>query len=152
MYQVINGIDAIAGISHNMARIHHVLGEDAAPAPVAAVAKIPEKVAQPLMSPEQIAKYRAQLIQDGPMVLGGAAAGAYFYKKHRVLGAIGGASLARNAPALLKDDSRREALCNMGQTGAAIYASQMMKGSPVIGFLIGHLAAGAALHFSGLRK
>lgn len=91
-------------------------------------------------------------IQDGVGTLAGAAAGAILWGKHRVLGAIGGASLGRNAPALLNPSQRREALCNMGVTGTAVALSCVAERHPVIGFVVGLVAAEVAVHYGGLRK
>lgn len=86
--------------------------------------------------------------------LAGAAAGGVVGARHGhwVLGAVGGASIARNAPALLKAHERRYAVCNLMQTGVGVLASLWAKNHPAIGFVLGNLGAGLALHFSGVRK
>ncbi|MDO8681567.1 MAG: hypothetical protein Q7R30_23885 [Acidobacteriota bacterium] len=81
----------------------------------------------------------------------GAAAGAYLWNEHRVLGALGGYSLARNAPALLRPNERRFAMCNMGVTGAGIAGSLVFKNYPTVGFLIGWAGASLAVHIGKLR-
>lgn len=91
-------------------------------------------------------------IPDGIGTVAGAGAGALYFKNHRVLGAIGGASIGRNVPALLNDAERRDALCNMSQTGAGILGARMLPGSPVVGFLLGWIGVGVGLHVTGLRK
>ena len=82
----------------------------------------------------------------------GLAAGAVLWKQHRFLGGIGGASLGRNLPALLNPLQRNNALCNMGQTGAAILGARLLPKNSIAGFVLGWLAGGAAIYFGGLRR
>ncbi len=84
--------------------------------------------------------------------LAGGAAGAILWKDHRVLGFLGGNSIGANAPLLLDGRYRREALCNMGQTGGGIAGSLMLPGRPIIGYLLGHLGVGALFYFGGFRR
>ncbi len=82
----------------------------------------------------------------------GAAAGFVGWKKHRVLGLIGGAVLGTNLPAAVRGPAeRRDALCNMALAGAGVLGSLYFKRHRVIGFVGGWAAAGAAIHFGGLR-
>lgn len=81
----------------------------------------------------------------------GAAAGAYFWKRHRVLGGLAGGVIGANGPALLEAHSRRDALCNIGQVGSGVIGSKLMKRRPVVGFILGWLGGGAVTHFAGLR-
>lgn len=90
-------------------------------------------------------------VKDGIGTVIGAATGAVLWKEHRVLGAIGGASLGRNLPALLSSSTRRFALCNMGVTSAGVVGSMLFKNSPIVGFGIGWLAGNAIVYFGKYR-
>lgn len=89
----------------------------------------------------------------------GAAAGVFMSRrimgmggtKGRVLGGVTGGVIGANIPALLEEHSRRDALCNIGQVGTGVVGARVMRGSPVIGFLLGYLGGGAITHFAGLR-
>ncbi len=96
----------------------------------------------------------ARDVPDGVGTVAGAAVGALVGMKrggHPVLGAIGGASLGRNMPALLHPADRRIALCNMGETGFAMACSLAAPRHPAIAFVVGDLIARAVIHFGGLR-
>jgi hypothetical protein len=68
-----------------------------------------------------------------------------------ILGAISGASVGRNVPALFQDDVRKLALRNLVTTGSAVVMSRYMENSPILGFGIGWLAGGAVAYFGGLK-
>ncbi len=91
---------------------------------------------------------------DNVTLVAGGAIGAVLYKKNRVLGAIAGASIGRNVPAVLHVENRRNALCNMGETGAGVVGSLLGEryGHPVVGFAVGWLAGKAAVFYGGFRK
>ena len=83
-------------------------------------------------------------ITNGIGTVAGIVAGGMYYRKSRVLGTIGGASLGRNLPALLlRPEHRRLAVANMGTTGAAIVGSRLLKKWPVVGFVLGWLGGNA---------
>lgn len=91
---------------------------------------------------------------DGVSTLAGMAAGGILWGDHRFLGMILGASLGRNVPGLFKGETRRAALCNMGQTTGGVVGSLALGYNTtlqIVGFLAGWVAAGAALHYSGAR-
>lgn len=90
--------------------------------------------------------------KDGVGTVIGAALGGVVWSDHRVLGLIGGASIGRNVPALLKAETRRAALCNLAQTGTGIAGSLALKSSPVTGFVAGWLAGGAVLYYTHARE
>lgn len=90
-------------------------------------------------------------IKDTFGTVAGAGVGAYFVKKHRVLGAIAGASVGRNAPALLNAAERKDALINMAITAAGIAGSIMLPKHKVLGFVGGFVGANVAAHFAKLR-
>ena len=81
-------------------------------------------------------------VRDGLSTGVGAVAGYYLWKRHRWLGAIGGASIGRNLPAIVSGADRNIGLANMGQTGAGLAASLYWKKHPRWGFVLGWLAGG----------
>ena len=135
-----SNLESVTSAKKTLARMADVLG--AAPEPV---------------RPKTLQDYLRQLsinaprdINDGAGTLVGAGLGYYFggKRRHKWLGAIGGASLGRNLPALLSHD-RGLALANMGVTGAALAGSLYMKRHPKTGFVVGWLLGG--LITGGLR-
>ena len=84
----------------------------------------------------------------------GAAAGALAVPSHRILGGIGGYTLGRNLPALLSSEHRGSALCNMVTTAGGVFGSLAGEryGRPIVGFIIGYLATGAAVYYGGFRR
>lgn len=91
-------------------------------------------------------------VKDGLGTFAGLAAGAWYWKKHRVLGGIIGASVGRNVPALLRPAERNAAACNLGATAAAVAAARYFPKHPVLGFLGGLVASEAVIHAAGWRK
>lgn len=91
-------------------------------------------------------------VKDGIGTLAGGVAGALYFKKHRVLGGIAGASLGRNLPALLKPAERNAALCNLGATGTGLLGARFFPKHPVIGFIAGLVAGETVIHFGGWRR
>ena len=91
-------------------------------------------------------------VKDGIGTIGGLSVGAWYWKKHRVLGGIVGASLGRNVPALLRPAERNSAACNLGATAVAVAAARYFPKHPIIGFLGGLVASEAVIHATGLRK
>ncbi len=89
-------------------------------------------------------------VVDGLGTAIGAAAGAVLWKQHRVLGAVGGASLGRNIPALF-GSMRRHAMVNMSTTGAGVLGSLLFRNSPIVGFGIGWITANAVVYFGKYR-
>lgn len=137
-----------SGVSRLKGRVQTVLGDD--PAPQTAMTKAPGSTASFLRSVGNVPRD----VSDDWKTLGGLAAGAVLVKKHRVLGAIGGASLARNIPALLHVEERKYALRNLGTTGLAVVGSLMGGRKPlgrVAGFAAGWLVGGIVTYTIGLR-
>ena len=142
-----DAVSSISGAKRAASRFANVLGgEDV-------TALVPAK-ARPTFA-EYMSKAKEGAPSDVRDTAGtaiGAAAGAILPRNHRVLGFVGGASLGRNVPALISAGHRRDALCNMGQTGAAVAGSLLLSGAPIAGFALGYLAGGAAIYFGGFRK
>ncbi len=137
--------EAVVGAKRSIARVTEVLGaEDTAQL----ATRLPSSTADYLRDVRGMVPAG---IRDGAGTLAGAAAGAILVGNHRVLGTIGGASLGRNLPAIFDSATRREALCNMGQTGVGIVGSLLMPNARVAGFLVGWLAGGIGVHFGNLR-
>jgi hypothetical protein len=129
----------VAGVQQNMARLSEVLGDTGNPALTRFLTK---------------SSVGAEAdVKDGLGTVVGAAAGAYLGWKrgHWLLGTIGGASAGRNVPALLDPGTRKTALVNMGQTGAAIALSLASPKHPAVAFVVGEIVAGAAIYFWKLR-
>ena len=83
-------------------------------------------------------------VSDGLGTLGGAAAGSLLWREHRFLGLIGGASLGRNLPAMLRPQDRAAAFSNMAVTGTAVFSSLCLPRYPKLGFVLGWLIGGLA--------
>lgn len=157
----VNAMDSITGYGRHMKRAQHILGVgDAAPTPAAPTpsAMVPAASNKPtdfngfLREVRQNAPKEAK---DSAPAVFGALAGSYFGNRNRVLGAIGGFSLGKNLPDLFDPALRRNALCNMGQTGAGIATALAFRRAPwwgrALAFGAGQIASGLALHFAGLR-
>lgn len=142
----LKGIDAVTGVRRNIARITDVLG--ATPTATAALT-----TTRPSSTVEFLSSVHGfeNDVPDDIGTIAGSAVGAVIWKKHRVLGAVAGASAGRNLPALLHPEHRRSALCNMGVTGAGVLGSLLLPGTPAVGFIVGWLAGGAAVYYGKLR-
>lgn len=70
----------------------------------------------------------------------------------RVLGAIGGMSVGKNATALFSDVDRKSAALNLMQTGTAIAGAFIFRQHPVLGFVVGWVSGAGIIYFGGLRK
>lgn len=82
-----------------------------------------------------------------PWVAGGAA-GAFLWKKHRVLGFMAGGAVATNVMGLYRGGvERSDAMWNLGIEGAAIGGALMMEDHPVLGYLGGLVAGHAVASF-----
>lgn len=134
----IYGLGRASGVSSLVKQAHHVVGADPQPSPA------PSSAGDYLRN--LAARAPGDVDASVPITVGSAAAGAYLYKKHRVLGLIGGASLGRNVPALLNASERGYAIRNLGSTGLGIGGSLYMKKHPVLGFLLGKAIGTAALY------
>lgn len=134
----VKDLDRYLGTSRNLARLSSVVGS------------VPVLGGSSALGP-MLARAKAaapQDVKDGVGTLVGAAVGALVGQRkggHWVLGAIGGASLGRNVPALVSSDIRSIAAGNLAVTGAGIAGSLLFKRHPVIGFLLGTLAGGVAV-------
>ena len=138
--QYLENISRAAGVPQSAARLSDVLGDAAGTSSLSRFLTKAKADAPPD-------------VEDGLGTVVGAAAGAYlgYHRGHPWLGAIGGASLGRNLPALLHPSERKIALVNMGETAAAVGMSLMSPAHPVVGFIVGRLAAGAVVYFGKLR-
>lgn len=149
----LNGVDGMTSARRTVSRVAHVLGAaagiPATPAPSTALAKKDAGVVSAFV--RELRSQAPPDIKDGAGTLVGAAAGAFLWKKHRWLGGIGGASLGRNAMSVLDPAQRKEALCNLGITSAGIIGSLTVPKHPVIGFVLGWFAGGAATYYGGMR-
>ncbi len=131
--------DDITGASRQVARLADVFG-----AKTSVLASSPMKALS--------ASEHARDVKDGVPTLAGAAAGAILWRDHRVLGAVAGASLARNVPALLRASERSSATWNLATTGGGVLGSLVVKNHPIAGFVAGVVAAGFVLHSLGVKR
>ena len=139
---IIGSVDNVVGGTRTLARI--VGAVESAVAPSAVTTPPPSELMRSLGAPRDV--------KDGAMTLGGAGIGFLFGpKKHRVLSAIGGASLGRNVPALLHVEERKIALRNLLATGLGIGGSLLIKSHPILGFFGGLIGGGIAAHYAGLK-
>lgn len=80
-------------------------------------------------------------LQINPAAMGyavaGGAAGAFLWKKHRVLGGAFGLVVGRNAKALMEPAQRKAALIDIGSTGVGVLAAKHFKRHPILAFLAG---------------
>lgn len=140
MREYIKKADQITGASRSLARLSHVLGADTP-------ATNPSSTAQFL---RDIGASRPRGVEDGIGTLFGAVAGGYAYRSnHPFLGVLGGASVGRNVPALLKPELRKEAIGNLATTAAAVYGSLRWKTHPVLGYLLGAIVGNVATSVAG---
>lgn len=139
MNKYLNQVSQITGIGSTADRAMTALGADSGTSGISAFM-------------QNLRSEARHEVKDGLGTAIGALGGLFLTPKHRVLGAIGGASLGRNVPALLKPLQRRDALVNMGVTLAGVAGSLMMPSRKVIGFGIGWIAGNAISYFGKLRK
>lgn len=161
------GIDEVAGVRRNIARLSSVLGstrkaggeqvglENEMQAEQASLAlhREPTSITEYLRS----VKATEGDVSDGQQTVAGAAVGGLLWREHRVLGVITGGSLGRNLPALFHAGERPYACRNLATTGAAVVGSLVAASQgfgnlgKMIGFGIGAVAGGTAAYF-GMKK
>lgn len=149
---VLGAVDSVTGFRKSVARVADVLGADAPAAPTTQLVPVADA---PVVSRASAAAFLAKMgnvprdVPDGLQTLAGAAAGAFLWKEHRILGAIGGASLGRNIPALFVGAQRGAALRNLSTTAGGIIGSLLIPVHPALGFAAGLVAVGLVHHFGG---
>lgn len=144
---------SVGAVSRSLARVATAVGETLSESDAKTTALV--KTGRPATLSDFLAQARAQAprdVADGAGTVVGAAAGALLWGGHRVLGLIGGASLGRNIPALLREGERKMALGNLSATGAGIAGSLFWRAHPVWGFVFGHVAGSVAAYFAGFRE
>lgn len=110
----------------------HLLGAETS----TAVAPVPAKaLGQPF--------YKDANLQKAGAALAGGGVGAYFWKRHRVLGFVAGSAAGSSIPCLLKKDWRGAADVLIPDA-AAIGGSLAWKKHPILGF-IGGLVVGSVV-------
>lgn len=145
MASFLKAASTVLGAQDTGSRLSRIVGVDAAPVAPAAPAAKPSTLA------EFMRDLRTQTPDNIPDTAGtavGLAAGAFLWKRHRFLGAIGGASLGRNLPALLKPEHRWSAIRNLLTTGAGVGGSLLAPRNRIVGFVLGSLAGGLATYFT----
>lgn len=152
MSTYIQDLNSVTGAGRNVARLADVLGA-ASPETTQALAPVSGKPSAVAAFLQDIRATRPRDVPDGLGTLAGAVVGGYLYRgTHPVLGIIGGASLGRNLPAMLRADDRRAAARNLITTGGAIVGSVLWKAHPALGFLAGLILGGGAAYYGGLNK
>ncbi len=137
MSNYLEHIKKVTGVDRDMARATSVVGS-----------AMPDSLKKFLASEE------TPKIHDGIGTVVGAVAGAYVGQRHGghwLLGSIGGGSIGRNGPALFDKSPRRDALCNMGETGFALAVARAVPKHPGVAFVVAKLAAGAITYAAKLR-
>lgn len=150
---MIKKADTILGVSESISRVSTVLGAapaTATPPSSAALATSSSPSASMKNFLQRVGATAPHTVKDGAGTLVGAVAGMYLgnKKKHKWLGLIGGASLGRNVPALLRNDDRPFAIKNLLMTGGATAGSLYWKKHPVLGFLVGLAATGTVAYWN----
>ncbi len=154
----LRGLDSTIGASRTAARAYEVLGAAAPSAPskdMSSAPLAPSGGGGMMQSfTDMLKEARAKDVSDNIGTLVGAALGGYvgYSKGHPLLGAIGGASLARNVPALLKADQRGYATRNLVTTAGGVAGSLLLPGNRALGFIGGLLVGGLAAAYGGLGK
>ena len=146
----LDAIDAVTGLGRLKDRAA-IVGDAMSPTPIA--------LPVPAPSGKSFFDFRRSNassadVSDGVQTLAGAALGGLFWPQHRILGIAGGASLGSNVPALFVAEKRRNAACNLAQTGGGIAAALLAGGGPgrrFVMFLLGVTVSGALLYYSGAR-
>ncbi len=112
----------------------------------------------PAPKPEVALSERAThlAVDLAPGVAGGLA-GAYAWKKHRVLGFLAGHAVASNVMPIVrnKDGERKDALHMLGVEGSGVVGALMNKRSPALGWVVGTavgIAASSVFSDSPIRK
>lgn len=153
MNKYLQRLDAALGGRRAAARLSEVFGDDSSPGKEALAKKEPFSMKKFLAEAGDGAQVD---VPDGARTVVGAGAGLIIgYKFDRpFVGAIGGASVGRNLPALFDKDLRAIAGRNMAVTGTAIAGSAIAGGSPVrraIGFGLGYLLGGFVTYWAGWK-
>jgi hypothetical protein len=106
-------------------------------------------VTKALVAPKPVAKEHQMAAVFKERVLPGVVAGAvgaYFFKKHRVLGALGGLAVGSTAYPIVKDEDRTRNLCYLAAAGAGVAGSlyaqkhktikMLGKARPAVGYVV----------------
>lgn len=75
------------------------------------------------------------------------AAGAYMWKKHRVLGFLMGDAIGARAYQIYRGDNRKGAVADIAAAGAGVAGSLYWKKHPVLGWIGGSLAGAVVTSF-----
>lgn len=152
----VNGLEAVTGIGRSAARAYTVLGAALAtsPAPSGSSTELAPPAGSTTNFLREIGATRdvPDTIGTGAGVLVGGLAG--WKLGHPVIGAIVGASIGRNGPALVRPEQRKLALRNLITTGGGVATSLFFGGSwgtRALTFVGGAIASGVAAHFAGLK-
>lgn len=121
-----------------------VLGAQRAADIVAAMTP-PSSASSSPVAAAPVPSVKDQLVNMAPG-LAGAAAGAFLWKRHRVLGALGGHAAVQAGYDYYRGH-KKEAACNLAVEGAGIAGSLYFKKHPVLGWLGGVVAGGVATYF-----
>jgi hypothetical protein len=135
---------AFAGISPTILGVHRAADIVAALTPPAATAGA---ALAPVSGPSLTSK----VTQFAPGV-GGALAGAYVWKRHRILGLLAGHAVVNSAWDFYRGD-RKRAVCNAIVEGAGVLGAlnsrkiPVIKGGPITGYVAGVLLGAVATYF-----
>jgi hypothetical protein len=145
MNTYIEKLDSAVGGRRNVARLADVFRAPSAAAPGAMVVSHGPTLPAFMRSGERD-------VPDGLGTILGAVAGGYLFRSsHPYLGIIGGASLGRNLPVIMRSADRGPAWRNVITTGGGVAGAKLMPNRPILGFLLGAAVAGFGAHMKGLR-
>lgn len=127
----------VTGTKRTLTRVDHLVGDE-----------------DTLLGSESLADYarsEEERIRFGIGTAAGAVAGGIIGIKygHPIVGALSGASVFTNVPAVLNGNTRKEALWNMAQTHGGVAVSLAMPNNRALGFVLGYLAVGAVRYYYG---
>ena len=97
-------------------------------------------------TPSALARLESVGVTRTVRTLGGGVLGGYLWKDHRVLGFLGGATVAECLPSLLDETTRKQAVSSLAIQGVAIGGSLAWKGHPILGYVAGMLVGGAIVY------
>lgn len=130
----------------SLGNVSPVIGAAAQAANVA-TSLVPATPGKAVVSSPAKPGFTKELVKFAPR-LGGAAVGAYVWKKHRILGAVLGNAVAEAGFEFYKGEKTRAA-CELLVDGAAVFGALKYKGgkSPLVGFVGGLLAGSIVSYF-----
>lgn len=143
--------NVIGSISPTILGAHRIAGIVAALTPPATTPGAIAPAAAPAAAPGESLTSKAMKFAPGAA---GAAAGAYLWKNHRILGALAGHAIVNSGYDAMKGGDKVKSACQGVVEGAGVLGSLYNKKmpikfarNPIIGYVVGVLAGAAATYF-----